>query len=123
GWKSPRWPLAIWNTLTVDDSPYEPDPDQSDAWNRGAYLIQGLGHCGACHTPRGLLMQEKALDESDEDFLSGAPLDHWMASSLNGDVNSGLGRWDEADVVEFLEFGHNPYGTAFGTMVEVINNS
>src|SRR5690606_24079961 len=77
----------------------------------------------ACHTPRGLLMQEKGLDDSDRDFLSGAALDYWMASSLNGDVNSGLGRWSEADIVEFLKTGHNRFGTAFGTMVEVVNNS
>jgi mono/diheme cytochrome c family protein len=123
GIKSQRWPLAIWNVMTVDDDPYEPDANQSDQWNRGAYLIQGLGHCGACHTPRGLLLQEKGLDDGDSDFLSGAPLDHWTASSLNGDPNSGLGRWETADVVEFLKEGHNRFGTAFGTMVEVVNNS
>jgi mono/diheme cytochrome c family protein len=123
GWKSPRWPLAIWNILNVDFDPYAPDADQSDLWNRGAYLVQGLGHCGACHTPRGLLMQEKGLDNSDSDFLSGAALDYWHASSLNGDINSGLGRWTAEDVAEFLGTGHNRFGTAFGTMVEVVNNS
>ncbi|MDR2214154.1 MAG: cytochrome c [Pseudomonadales bacterium] len=123
GIKSARWPLAVWNFITVDDDPYTPDSAQSDLWNRGAYLIQGLGHCGACHTPRGLMMQEKALDGDDSGYLSGAPLDHWTASSLNGDINSGLGRWSEDDIVEFLESGHNRFGTAFGTMVEVINNS
>jgi mono/diheme cytochrome c family protein len=123
GIKSARWPLAVWNVLTVDGDPYAADPGQSDLWNRGAYLIQGLGHCGACHTPRGLLMQEKALNEDGDAFLAGAPLDHWSASSLNGDINSGLGRWSEADIVEFLKTGHNRFGTAFGTMVEVVNNS
>jgi alcohol dehydrogenase (quinone), cytochrome c subunit len=123
GWKSPRWPLAIWNFLTVDFDPYENDSSQSELWNRGAYLIQGLGHCGACHTPRGLLMQEKGLDEGSQHFLSGALLDHWYASSLNGDINSGLGRWNEDDIVEFLGTGKNRFGTAFGTMVEVVNNS
>jgi mono/diheme cytochrome c family protein len=124
GWKdNARLGMGIWNLLTMDDEPYEPDSNQSDAWNRGAYLIQGPGHCGACHTPRGLLMQEKGLDEDDSAFLSGAPLDHWNASSLNGDINSGLGRWTEADVAEFLGSGHNRFGTAFGTMVEVVNNS
>lgn len=123
GWKSPRWPLAIWNTLTVDFTPYTPDPEQSEAWNRGAYLIQGPGHCGACHTPRGLLMQEKAMDESGGDFLAGALLDHWHASSLNSDVNSGLGRWTAEEIAEFLGTGKNKHGTAFGTMVEVVNNS
>lgn len=122
-WKSPRWPMAVWNLLFLDEDPYVADQSQSEAWNRGAYVIQGLGHCGACHTPRGLLFQEKALDESDGDFLAGALLDHWYASSLNGDPNSGLGRWSEADVAEFLGTGHNGFGTAFGTMVEVVNNS
>lgn len=123
GIRDVRWAMGIWNVLTVEGDPYQPDSNQSDSWNRGAYLVQGLGHCGACHTPRGLMMQEKALDEGGSDFLSGAPLDHWMASSLNGDINSGLGRWEAADIAEFLKTGHNKFGTAFGTMVEVINNS
>lgn len=118
-----RMGLGIWNVLNLDDDPYEAEDGQSDDWNRGAYLVQGLGHCGACHTPRGLMMQEKGLDEGDSAYLSGAPLDHWTASSLNGDINSGLGRWEEDDIVEFLGSGHNRFGTAFGTMVEVINNS
>jgi len=124
GWKDmARMGMGIWNLLTMDDDPYAADSSQSDDWNRGAYIVQGLGHCGACHTPRGLLMQEKGLDEGDSAFLSGAPLDHWSASSLNGDVNSGLGRWSEDDIAEFLGSGHNRFGTAFGTMVEVVNNS
>lgn len=123
GIKSWRWPLSVWNFLMLDEDRYESDPDQSEEWNRGAYLVQGLGHCGACHTPRGIMMQEKGLDESDDAFLAGAPLDHWSASSLNGDPNSGLGRWSEDDVFDFMKTGKNQFGTAFGTMVEVINNS
>ncbi len=118
-----RWPLAIWNFLFVDDEPYAPKPDKSEDWNRGAYLVQGLGHCGACHTPRGLFFQEASLDEEGSEFLSGAMLDHWSASSLNGDINSGLGRWSEDELVEYLKTGKNRHSTAFGTMVEVINNS
>ncbi len=120
---SMRWPLSIWNFLTLDDDRYEEDPDQGVLWNRGAYLTQGLGHCGACHTPRGLLMQEKGLDEGDSSFLAGAALDHWSASPLNGNINTGLGRWSVEDTAGFLKTGKNKFGTAFGTMVEVINNS
>lgn len=123
GWKDHRWALSIWNFINLDEDRYQAKEGQSDQWNRGAYLTQGLGHCGACHTPRGLMMQEKSLDEDDNDFLAGAPLDHWSATSLNGDINSGLGRWSEDDVAQFLKTGKNKYGTAFGTMVEVINNS
>jgi len=122
-WFNPRSFFGIWNLFFLDDEPYQADAKQNEAWNRGAYLTEGLGHCGACHTPRGMLFQEKGLHSGDSDFLSGAPLDHWSAPALNGDINSGLGRWNEAEVVEFMKTGKNKFGTAFGTMVEVINNS
>jgi mono/diheme cytochrome c family protein len=123
GWLSARWLLAIWNFFFLDDDPYEADEKRSDEWNRGAYLVESLGHCGACHTPRGLLFQEKGLDSGDSDFLAGAVLDHWSAPALNGDVNSGLGRWSETDIIDFMRTGKNRFGTAFGTMVEVVNSS
>ncbi|MSO99003.1 MAG: cytochrome c [Rhodospirillaceae bacterium] len=118
-----RWPLAIWNVLFVDMDQYEPKPNQSAEWNRGAYLVQGPGHCGACHTPRGIFWQEKALDEGDSDYISGAMLDHWLAVNLTQDGNSGLGRWSHGDIVRSLKTGQTPFGTAFGTMVDVVNNS
>ena len=118
-----RWPLAVWNVLMLDEDRYTVVAGKSEEWNRGAYLVQGLGHCGACHTPRGMMLQEKGMDESSPEFLSGAELDHWYASSLNGDPNSGLGRWSESDIAEFLKTGKNRFGKAFGTMVEVVNNS
>ena len=123
GWKNVRWALGIWNMLFLDDKAYANKSDKDAEWNRGAYLVQGAGHCGACHSPRGLMFQEKGLDEGDSAFLAGAPLDNWSSPSLNGDVNSGLGRWSEQDVVDFLKNGRNVHGTAFGTMVEVVNNS
>ena len=122
-WLSFRWPMAVWNFIFVDYDPYEEKSDQNAAWNRGAYLVQGLGHCGACHTPRSWALQEAAMDESGDEFLSGAELDHWYASSLNGDINSGLGRWSKEDLVESLKYGHNQFGNVTGTMVEVVNNS
>lgn len=122
-WKNVRWALGIWNVLAHDDDPYELANNQNDAWNRGAYLVEGLGHCGACHTPRGLMLQEKALDSSDSDFLAGAPLDFWSASPLHGNNLTGRGRWEIEDHEEFLLTGRNRFGTAVGTMVEVVNNS
>lgn len=118
-----RWPLAVWNFVFADDDRYEPDSSKDAAWNRGAYLVQGLGHCGACHTPRGIAFNEQGYDHDDGDFLVGAPLDNWSASNLRQDVNTGLGRWTQEDLTAFLKTGHNRYGTAFGTMTEVINNS
>ncbi|MDC1436250.1 cytochrome c [Gammaproteobacteria bacterium] len=122
-WKNVRWALGIWNVLAHDDDPYELSNNQNGAWNRGAYLVEGLGHCGACHTPRGLMLQEKALDSSDSDFLAGAPLDFWSASPLHGNNLTGRGRWEIEDHEEFLLTGRNRFGTAVGTMVEVVNNS
>ncbi|MDY6944080.1 MAG: cytochrome c [Pseudomonadota bacterium] len=118
-----RWPLAIWNALFVDDARYQAKAEQSAQWNRGAYLVQGLGHCGACHTPRGLAFNEKGYSEASGKFLMGAELDNWSAPNLRQDVNTGLGAWAPEDTVEFLQAGHNRFGTAFGTMTEVINNS
>lgn len=122
-WKNVRWAMGIWNILTHNADPYVLNNNQNEAWNRGAYLVEGLGHCGACHTPRGLMLQEKGLDSSDDDFLAGAPLDYWSASSLNGNTLSGRGRWEVEDYEEFLRTGRNHFGTAVGTMVEVVNNS
>jgi len=120
---SARWPLAVWNVLFAPSGSYVAKQDHDAAWNRGAYLVQGAGHCGACHTPRGLGLQEKALDDTSANFLAGAELDAWHASSLRGDMRIGLGAWSKKDVGEFLKFGHNRVGTAFGSMIEVVNNS
>lgn len=118
-----RWPLALWNAVFLDTTPYADKPAKDAMWNRGAYLVQGLGHCGSCHTPRGVGFQEKALDESGAAFLSGASIDNWFASNLTGEHNTGLGRWNEADVAQFLKTGANQHATAFGSMVSVINHS
>jgi mono/diheme cytochrome c family protein len=118
-----RWLLAIWNFLFVDFDRFTADAAKDAAWNRGAYLVQGLGHCGACHTPRGLFWQEQALDEGDGDYLAGAELDFWSAANLRQDVNAGLGRWTQEDLVTYFKTGHSRFGNAFGTMTEVINNS
>lgn len=118
-----RWIFRFWNAAFVKRERYQPKADRSEKWNRGAYLVQALGHCGACHTPRGLAYQPKAYSESSPDFLSGAVIDTWFAGNLTGDRASGLGRWDEAEISEFLRTGHNNHTVAFGSMVLVIENS
>ncbi|WP_144147227.1 cytochrome c [Paraburkholderia sp. BCC1884] len=118
-----RWPLKFWNMVFLDKGAYQNKPEHDVAWNRGAYLIQGLGHCGSCHTPRGVAFQEKALDESGRAYLSGGPVDNWFASNLTGDHNAGLGRWSDADIGQFLKTGANQHASAFGSMTSVINNS
>ena len=118
-----RWPLAIWSFLFTSGGSYVSKSGHDADWNRGAYLVQGLGHCGACHTPRGFAWQEKALDDGSSDYLSGAELDAWYAPDLRGDVRSGLGGWSKQDLVDFLKAGHNKGEAAFGSMVDVVNNS
>lgn len=122
-WRSPRWPLAIWNALFVGGTGFIATPRKDAQWNRGAYLVEGLGHCGACHTPRGWAFQEKSLDAGSPGFLSGANLDGWYASSLRQNLATGLGGWSRAEIVEFLKTGHNRHGSAYGSMRDVINNS
>ena len=118
-----RWPVAFWNFFFAPSASYVAKANHDAVWNRGAYLVQGPGHCGACHTPRGIGMQEKALDETNANFLAGAELDAWYAPSLRGDLRTGLGTWSTKDIGEFLEHGHNRVGSAFGSMTDVINNS
>jgi alcohol dehydrogenase (quinone), cytochrome c subunit len=118
-----RWPLAMWNYFYAPSGSYVAKPGHDAAWNRGAYLVQASGHCGACHTPRGIGIQEKSLDESSPNYLAGAELDAWYAPSLRGDMRTGLGTWSKEDIVEFLKQGHNRIGTAFGSMTEAVNNS
>jgi mono/diheme cytochrome c family protein len=120
---SPRWPLAIWNVIFAPKGAYADKPDHDAVWNRGAYLIEGLGHCGACHTPRGFAFQEKALDAGSATYLQGAELDAWSAPSLRGDLRTGLGGWSQDDIAAFLKSGHNNKATAFGSMLDVVNNS
>ncbi|MGA9704023.1 c-type cytochrome, partial [Pseudomonas sp.] len=95
------------------------------AISRGAYLVEGLGHCGACHTPRALTMQEKALSATDGTaFLSGsAPLEGWIAKSLRGDHKDGLGSWSEEQLVQFLKTGRSDRSAVFGGMSDVIVHS
>lgn len=118
-----RWPIAMWNTLFTEPGTYAENTEQDAQWNRGAYLVQGAGHCGSCHTPRGLAFNEKGLSDADEQYLAGALLDGWYAPSLRNDPNTGLGRWSEADIAQFLKVGRNQHAVVFGSMTEAFNNS
>jgi alcohol dehydrogenase (quinone), cytochrome c subunit len=122
-YRRPRWPLAVWNMIFARSSAYVARPDRDRTLNRGAYLVEGLGHCGACHTPRGWAFQEKALDDSRSTYLQGAELDAWSAPNLRSDLRTGLGAWSLDDIVAFLKGGHNDKGVAFGSMLDVVNNS
>lgn len=118
------WPLdirgdmAVWNGLFFDDGTYQPDPKRSAQWNRGAYLVEGLGHCGACHSAKNFA---GATDKDDP--LTGGYAEHAFAPSLGGGARDGLGDWSEQDIVDYLGTGRNTRSTAAGPMVEVVEDS
>lgn len=108
--------MAGWNALNLDAQPYQADRTQSVEWNRGAYLVQGLGHCGACHTPRDATGAEK----SGQAFLSGAMIDGWEAPALTTFSKSAV-PWDSEAFYSYLRHGHSPrHGSAGGPMAEVV---
>ncbi|MFJ4113410.1 c-type cytochrome [Pseudomonas sp. NPDC089758] len=123
---SMRWPLAIWRGMFAPEVKAWQAPAGADpVVSRGAYLVEGLGHCGACHTPRALTMQEKALSPADgAQFLAGsAPLEGWIAKNLRGDHKDGLGSWSEEQLVQFLKTGRSDRSAVFGGMSDVVEHS
>ena len=118
-----RWLLRYWQLAFAPRRTYRPKPGHDAQWNRGAYLVQGLGHCGACHTPRGPGYEERGYDESSSRYLTGGVNDHWFAPNLTGDSGSGLGRLQEADIAAFLKTGHGAGVIAYGSMVEQVEDS
>jgi alcohol dehydrogenase (quinone), cytochrome c subunit len=122
---SMRWPLTYWRLV------FAPKPKPFDASTfadatiaQGAYFVEGLGHCGECHTPRGLALQVKAQRGRDgNEFLSGAPVENWYAPSLRSGGLDTIGGWSESQIARFLQTGVNHSGIAFGSMSEVIVNS
>ncbi|MRX10119.1 c-type cytochrome [Pseudoduganella sp. FT25W] len=121
---SMRWPLTIWR-LAFAPEPRAFQLKTDDAMlRRGAYIVEGLGHCGDCHTPRGPALQVRALGAAGGPaYLSGAMIDGWHAPSLRNGDSTTIGAWSEADIAQFLRTGTNRHGIAFASMNEVIANS
>jgi len=107
-----------WNLLNFSPTPFTPDPSKSAEWNRGAYIVQGAGHCGTCHTPKSFLGADK-----DSVFLQGASLQGWFAPDITNNGQSGLGKWSEDDVIQYLKTGVNAHSIASGPMAEAVENS
>jgi mono/diheme cytochrome c family protein len=113
-----QWALAAWRLLYFKPGVYQPDAQRDTSWNRGAYLVEGLGHCSACHSSRNSLGASEA-------GLSGGliPQLGWYAPSLTADNEAGLGSWDTAHVEQLLRTGVSPRATVFGPMAEVVARS
>ncbi|MFP8965057.1 c-type cytochrome [Pokkaliibacter sp. CJK22405] len=115
---SQRWGMMFWNWTFGNDDGFEPIKGASDEVNRGAYLVEGLGHCGSCHTPRGVGMQEKAYDHTDEDFLAGGDLNGWPVPPLRG-----IAHWTKQEIIDYLQTGRNDKAGVGGEMTSVVYNS
>jgi len=120
---SMRWPLAYWQLFFANPRSFVIAAETDPVIGRGAYLVEGLGHCGACHTPRGFAYEEKAVrDDPKGTFLSGSVLEGWYAKNLR-DQDTGLSTWTESEIVTFLKTGRTDRTAAFGSMADVIEHS
>ena len=111
--------MAIWSRLYNPNSRFQPIPERSPSWNRGAYLAEALGHCGDCHTPRTPL---QSLDNRHK--FAGGLSEGWRAYNLTSDRDSGIGSWSREDLQGYLKTGHSlDRGSAFGPMAQAVHLS
>ncbi len=110
--------MIVWNWLFLKDQPFHPDPAQSAEVNRGKFLVTGLGHCAACHTPKNLM-----FGDEDANAFTGTVLDNWYAANLTNDRQEGIGIWTAADLDQYFKTGRNVHATAAGSMLEKVTGS
>jgi alcohol dehydrogenase (quinone), cytochrome c subunit len=113
-----RWGMAGWDIAFAPPEHFAPTPGATPAVERGKYLVQTLGHCSSCHSPRGIAMQEKALDDSSPRFLSGGDLNGWPVPSLRG-----MPGWSLTSIVDYLATGRNDFASVGGEMTGVVQHS
>jgi len=113
-----RFGLIFWNFLYFDKTPQEVGASAGAERQRGDYLVNGLGHCAACHTPKTMLFGDETAKP-----LGGGVVDHWFANNLAGGQAEGLGQWSHAELVQFLATGINRHATAAGPMLEKVTAS
>ncbi len=113
-----RTSMLAWNAMFFTPGEFKPDPAKSETYNRGAYLVEGLGHCGVCHTPMNALGANKA-----DHAFEGGRIDNWTAPNITNDAQLGLGKWSVDDVVQYLKNGQARGVIASGPMKDVVENS
>lgn len=113
-----RASMRVWGALYFHPGEFKPDPQKPADWNRGAFLVEGPGHCTACHTPKSVLGGDKTSD-----YLRGSHLQGWFAPDITNDERVGLGQWSSDDIVAYLKTGHNRITAATGPMAEEIEHS
>lgn len=114
-----RWGMWFWNLFNFDGGRFMPDQSKSEEWNRGAYLVEALEHCGECHSPRNFMMGVK-----DSRRFSGELINGWQAYNITSDNKAGIGSWDQQELIQYLKTGHiNGKAQAAGPMGEAVENS
>jgi mono/diheme cytochrome c family protein len=114
-----RWLMGLWAALFDPDQRFAPRQDRSPDWNRGAYLVEALAHCGDCHTPRNPV---EALDNRRK--FAGAVTEGWRAYNITPDPLTGIGGWSDAELASYLSAGHAVgHGSAAGPMAEEVDAS
>jgi len=115
---SVREDMAAWNKLYFTPGEFHRDTSRSDEWNRGAYLVEGLMHCGACHTPKNL-----AGGDKNDERLQGYALQGWFAPDITTDRRRGIGAWSADVLTAYLKSGHNRFSAATGPMADEVSHS
>jgi mono/diheme cytochrome c family protein len=113
-----RWAMLFWSVVFNPDTRFAPDATKTPEWNRGAYLVEALAHCGECHTPRNLAF---ALDNRRK--FAGAVTAGWRAYNISSDKAAGVGGWRDEDLTAYLSLGHaTGHGSASGPMGEAVDH-
>ena len=110
--------LVAWDELNFRPGEFKPVAGKSPAWNRGAYVVEGLAHCGLCHTPKNA-----AGGDETSQRLKGYALQGWFAPDITNNKWRGIGSWSVEDIVTYLKTGHNRFSAASGPMAEAIMDS
>ena len=113
-----RFAMVFWNWLNFTPGRFQANPQKSVEWNRGAYIVEGPGHCGTCHTPKTVLGGDKTGSP-----LAGATLQGWFAPNITTSSHDGIGGWSKDDLAQYLKTGTNNWTLASGPMAEAVTHS
>ena len=113
-----RLAMAFWNGINFTPGRYQPHPEKSALWNRGAYIVEGAGHCGTCHTPKTIFGADKS-----KVGLTGATLQGWFAPDITNNSRKGIGGWSTDDLAGYLKNGANRWTLASGPMADAVSHS
>lgn len=117
-----RWGIRLWKWINLEKPGFTAPTSDNQLLVRGAYLVQAVGHCGACHSPRNTTMGQKGIDERSQSFLTGAEMGGFTVPALHG-KHSAIAKWSVEDLGLFLSTGRNKHATATGSMAVTVEDA